>query len=256
MGRHSFVAPRDVKSPSAVRGIALAGAVGVLAGAGIPAATAAPQDVEGVNAQNLGEASVSFANAEAAPVEVAQNTVSLGGVTSGDWTIENVSVDVEEAPEPEPVVEEVAAPVAQQQAQAAPAPEPAPLVEVEEAPEPVVEAAAPSARGNSIVGTALAYQGAPYRWGGSSPSGWDCSGFVKWVYAQHGYSLPHGSANLRHAGRQVPYSQVQPGDILIWPGHAAISIGGGQNISALNPSRGTAISPDSWFGIPTVVRVG
>lgn len=240
MGRHSFVAPRELKNPAAARGIALAGVVGVLAGAGIPAANAAPQEAGAKDATELATAQVSFADAQVAePVAVEENTVSLGDVGAGEWTIESVDVEVEEASEV--VVEEVAA---------APVVEAAPAVEVSSTPVP------PSAASSSIVATAMSYQGAPYVWGGNTPSGWDCSGFVKWVFAQHGISLPRTSDAMLGSGQQLPYSEAQPGDLLIWPGHVGISLGNGQNIAAWNPNRGTGVGQDSWLGTPVVVRVG
>ncbi len=112
-----------------------------------------------------------------------------------------------------------------------------------------------SSKGQAILNTAKAYQGAPYVWGGTTPSGWDCIGFVRYVYAQHGVSIGGYTTSVLSAGRQVSYSQVQAGDILYWPGHVAIYAGNGQNIGAWNPDMGTTTGPNSWLGTPTVIRV-
>jgi cell wall-associated NlpC family hydrolase len=115
---------------------------------------------------------------------------------------------------------------------------------------------ASSATGANIVATGKRYIGTPYVWGQASPSGWDCLGFVSYVFKQNGYNIDNSYASVLSAGRTVPYSQAQPGDILYWPGHVAISLGGGQNVGAWNPGMGTRIGPDSWIGgTPTVIRV-
>ena len=139
----------------------------------------------------------------------------------------------------------------------APAPEP-----VAPAPEPVAPAPEPepapivsSTSGQAILNLGLSYIGVPYVWGHRTPAGWDCLGFVSWIYTQSGIPLSNSYASVLSAGRQVPYSQARPGDILYWPGHVAISLGNGQNVGAWNESWGTRVGADSWLGIPTVIRV-
>ena len=112
-----------------------------------------------------------------------------------------------------------------------------------------------ASKGEAVLQTAKSYQGAPYRWGGTTPSGWDCIGFVRYVYAQHGVSIGGYTTSVLSVGRQVSYSQAQAGDILYWPGHVAIYAGNGQNVGAWNESMGTTTGPNSWLGTPTVIRV-
>ena len=94
-----------------------------------------------------------------------------------------------------------------------------------------IPAAAPSQYGG-VVGIAMQYLGVPYVWGGSSPSGFDCSGFVQYVYNQVGVSLPHHAASMFGYGTPVPYSDLQAGDLVFFSGlgHMGIYIGGGQFI--------------------------
>ena len=93
----------------------------------------------------------------------------------------------------------------------------------------------PAPRYGGVVGIALQYLGVPYVWGGSSPStGFDCSGFTSYVFAQIGVSLPHHAASQFGYGTPVPYEQLAPGDLVFFSGlgHVGIYIGGGQFVHA------------------------
>ena len=100
---------------------------------------------------------------------------------------------------------------------------------------PTYDADAPAARYGHVVGIALQYLGIPYVWGGSSPStGFDCSGFTSYVYAQVGVSLPHHAASQYSMGTPVSYDQLAPGDLVFFSGlgHVGIYIGSGQFVHA------------------------
>ncbi|HEX4747171.1 MAG TPA: NlpC/P60 family protein [Gaiellaceae bacterium] len=93
----------------------------------------------------------------------------------------------------------------------------------------------PAPRYAHVVGIAMQYLGVPYVWGGSSPStGFDCSGFTMYVYAQVGVSLPHHAASQYQLGTPVPRDQLAPGDLVFFSGlgHMGMYIGGGQFIHA------------------------
>lgn len=83
--------------------------------------------------------------------------------------------------------------------------------------------------------------GVPYRWGGASPAGFDCSGLVYWAYARLGIDLPHSSYALYDQGRQVPRPRMKPGDLLFFSGlgHVGIYIGRGRMVHA--PHSGTRV---------------
>lgn len=106
----------------------------------------------------------------------------------------------------------------------------------------------------TVVGIAMQYQGSPYVWGGTTPSGFDCSGFVGYVYRQTGKSLPRTTGAMMGAGQVVPLSQIQPGDVLLSPTHAGIYVGNGQAIHALSPGQGVQVTPMSWGSFTTARR--
>jgi cell wall-associated NlpC family hydrolase len=116
---------------------------------------------------------------------------------------------------------------------------------------PEVLAPAPDARYGGVVGIAMQYLGVPYVWGGASPSGFDCSGFSMYVYAQMGVSLPHHAASQFGLGTPVSKDQLQPGDLVFFNGlgHMGIYIGGGQFIHAPHSGDVVKISSlsDSWY---------
>lgn len=103
---------------------------------------------------------------------------------------------------------------------AAPAPAPAPV-------------AAPNGRAAAAVSAALSRLGTPYRWGGTTPAGFDCSGLMLWSWAHAGVSLPRTSGAQRSYTQRISFDQLQPGD-LVFSGnpvsHVGMYIGGGQMV--------------------------
>ena len=115
----------------------------------------------------------------------------------------------------------------------------------------------PPSQHGGVVGIAMRYLGIPYLWGGASPStGFDCSGFVMYVYAQVGLSLPHNAAMQYGHGSPVSRSNLQPGDLVFFNGlgHNGIYIGGNQFIHSPHTGDVVKISTitgwysDTWVG--------
>ena len=114
-------------------------------------------------------------------------------------------------------------------------------------PPPFVQA------GGTYSAIALRYIGVPYVYGGTTPDGFDCSGFTQYVYAQVGISLPRTSDAQRYAGVVVPASQAQPGDLIWSPGHVGIYLGDGQHIAARQPGTPIYVSP-IYVSNPVFIR--
>ncbi len=103
---------------------------------------------------------------------------------------------------------------------------------------------------SSVVAFAASYVGkVPYVWGGSTPAGFDCSGFTMYVYSNFGVSLPHNAAAQQACTTPVPAGQEQPGDLVFFGDpayHVGIYAGGGSIIDA--PCTGRDVSYDSAAG--------
>lgn len=102
--------------------------------------------------------------------------------------------------------------------------------------------------GSSVVDYAKQFVGNPYVWGGTSlTSGADCSGFVQSVYSNFGVSLPRTSYEQQNAGREVSYSEAQPGDLICYGGHVAIYMGNGKIVHASNSRDGIKVSDNAAY---------
>jgi cell wall-associated NlpC family hydrolase len=139
-----------------------------------------------------------------------------------------------------------------------PAPTAAPVATPKPTAQPIVAPAPASGQGQAVVAVVLKYLGVPYVYGGTTPSGWDCSGFVGYVYKEAaGITLPRSAAQQYRAGTAVPVGQEQAGDIVFFadtfgPGitHDGIALGDGRFVHARSEGYGTVISSlsDPYWG--------
>lgn len=125
-------------------------------------------------------------------------------------------------------------------------------------PEPVVSVVyynvAPNSAGNDIASIAYSLVGLPYVYGGTSPSGFDCSGFVQYVYSQVGIQISRSTNSQIYDGVPVSVNDMAVGDIILWGygdgnvSHSSLYVGDGLMVHAANPNQGVIISNvNSWL---------
>lgn len=122
---------------------------------------------------------------------------------------------------------------------------------------PAANTKAATSKGQEVVNYALQFVGYPYVYGGSSPSGFDCSGFTSYVYKHFGVSLNRSAADQLDNGTPVSKSDLRPGDLLLFKKgnsskratHAALYIGNGQFVHASTAKTGVKINKltDSYY---------
>lgn len=227
----------------------VAAASGLIVTLGVPGQATAPRDVSAAPVDTIN------------PERVSVKTVKVDTKKADKLDIQRASFTAEPKPEPEPVVIAVAdsiepttrqnsgssdssgsadsmAPMTRQN-RGGNSQQSAPTQKQETKKEP----SAPSSNLTGIAATAAKYSGVPYVWGGNTPSGWDCSGFVKYVYAQHGINIARGTSAILGSGQFKRTSSPKPGDLVFQNGggHVGIYLGGGQMIGAQNPTVDTMI---------------
>lgn len=228
-------------------------AVSALLGAAVPAASAG-----GAMADTTVTATRSFPKTTAAKRDFLAEHTSTDVESNADWGgIESLDVpQTESQAEKDQKVQEQAE--AEAQAQAAQAQAQAESQAASRSSDRAnisVPTAPASATGQALADYALQFQGYPYVAGGNTPSGWDCSGFVQWVFAQFGVSLPHYSGAQMSVGTAVgSIAEAAPGDIIVNTQHAAIYIGNGMVINALNPAQGTQVTSLAVFSGGYAIR--
>ena len=228
-------------------------AVSALLGAAVPAAGAG-----GAMADTTVTATRSFPKTTAAKRDFLAEHTSTDVESNADWGgIESLDVpQTESQAEKDQKAQEQAE--AEAQAQAAQAQAQAESQAASRSSDRAsisVPTAPASATGQALADYALQFQGYPYVAGGNTPSGWDCSGFVQWVFAQFGVSLPHYSGAQMSVGTAVgSIAEAAPGDIIVNTQHAAIYIGNGMVINALNPAQGTQVTSLAVFSGGYAIR--
>jgi cell wall-associated NlpC family hydrolase len=122
----------------------------------------------------------------------------------------------------------------------------------------LADAPAPDSRAAAAVAAARSALGRPYVWGANGPYGFDCSGLMQWSYGQAGVGLPRTSQAQRYAGRQVPLSEAQPGDLVLYrddASHVGMYAGNGQVIHAPYPGAPVRYDPVGMMPVSSVTRV-
>lgn len=115
--------------------------------------------------------------------------------------------------------------------------------------QPVSRAAANERKGAQVAAFSKQFLGVPYVWAGRSPSGFDCSGFIYYIYSQFGYQLPRMADEQYLVGMTVSRRDLLPGDLVFFstyepgPSHVGIYIGGGQFIHASSGATEVTITP-------------
>lgn len=184
-------------------------------------------------------------------VDAAQNIVEAAPVITisedGKWTEEKSKIKV--TPAPEPVVVRQVERAASRSAERTALSGTATTAAVKKTTPPQ------SAAGSAIIEIASRYVGVPYVSGGSTPKGFDCSGFTSYVYAQMGISLPRTSGAQKFAGTIIPRSEAKPGDIIWSPGHVTLYAGGNKQIDAPRPG-GTVQFRNIYQSNPVFIRIG
>ena len=116
-----------------------------------------------------------------------------------------------------------------------------------------------SGRAGAAVSYAMSKVGDAYVWGGTGPTGFDCSGLTMMAWRQAGVSLPHSAAGQMSYGTPVSHSQLQPGDLVFYyspVSHVGMYIGNGKIVNAENPSVGVAVAPVDMMPFAGAVRPG
>jgi cell wall-associated NlpC family hydrolase len=108
--------------------------------------------------------------------------------------------------------------------------------------------------GVQLADLAQQYVGSRYVWGGSSPAGFDCTGFVMWVFGQFGVAMPHNEAGQLASGDRINAEDLQAGDVLVFANtyrrglsHVGIYLGDGRFVHAVDERHGVLVS-DLWDG--------
>lgn len=125
------------------------------------------------------------------------------------------------------------------------------------AAESAVASAAPTSTGQKIADAAMSKQGAPYVWGATGPSSFDCSGLTSWAYNQVGKAIPRTSGAQASGGTPVSLNALQPGDIISYysgASHVAIYIGDGKIVHAVNEGTPVQVNDINYMPINNAVR--
>ncbi|GAA1562866.1 C40 family peptidase [Brevibacterium picturae] len=255
------------------RAAVVAASGGLLTAAVLPAAGQGTDDKASVSAESEAQTQVEYEN-QTATVNAGEGSSSKDkdkkqGASFGA-EVEKVTAEAAPKPEPKPEPEPV-----ETAEETAPSPEPA-EDKSDDSSESANTGSSDSgdkdkgeskdsgsddagsidgSKAEQVIGWAEKGVGTPYVYGGTSQSGWDCSGYTSWVYGKVGVDLPRTSGAQKAAGQVVSQSEAKPGDLIWRPGHIGIYAGDGQMYDAGSPGSGTSKRSYSWMGNVTFIRV-
>lgn len=164
----------------------------------------------------------------ALPAMASAQTISVPGV--GNFDVPDLPQNIQDmasTPQAQQIIHQAPAQVQQVVQQVVHPQTPAPAVAG-----PVIPIGA--TKGQVALDAARTQIGTPYVWGGQAPGGFDCSGLVKWAYANAGIQMPRTAFEQAHVGAPVGMNEIRPGDVIVYNGgeHAALYAGNGQILQA------------------------
>ena len=128
-------------------------------------------------------------------------------------------------------------------------------LEPESGPGVAVRSTGGTAFGRQVADYALQFVGNPYVWGGTSlTDGADCSGFTQSVYRRFGINIPRTSAEQATFGKEIAYEDMEPGDLICYPGHVSMYIGGGRIVHARSAKAGIRVDNDPAYRTIVSIR--
>jgi len=206
---------------------------------GVGPAGAAPNELQALPAVDTSSLAAGALTALATAPQV-----TVGADTEWSFDIPKVKLVKEEvAPPPPPVT---TPPPASRDRDRSSTPAPKPPKNGSKIPQAV--------EGNAVLEIAAKYVGVPYRSGGTSPKGFDCSGFTQYVYGKLGIKLPRTTGAQKNAGTVVSRKDAKPGDLIWSPGHVGIYAGDNMQIDAPRPGK-TIQFRSIWQSNPVFIRI-
>lgn len=202
-----------------------------------PATAAAPNEVQALPAVDTASLAAGALSALATAPQVTVDAAT-------EWSFDIPKVKLVKEPEPEPPVVRTPPPTSRDNDRAPSTDTPA--KNGGKVPQAV--------KGNKVLEIAARYVGVPYRSGGTSPKGFDCSGFTQYVFGKLGISLPRTTSSQKNAGTVVSRKDAKPGDIIWSPGHVGIYAGDNMQIDAPRPGK-TIQFRSIWQSSPVFIRI-